>query len=223
MCPPGMVSGAVSTDILHLQARVVAKAADRLTRRTPRNVLGGVERRERTADDHPDDDHGPPSAALRPPASRSRPMHRGCDHRDDLGVPRSTARGWIGRAPNVVVSLDVTDLRASELQQEVLELRRRIKKLHGTPSTRARPAAKLGIHVDARASAQRTRQNQDPASGGSCPRVCAIADACGSRVRCQAATGSWTRSLQCETHRTWFNSTGATVFPSANVSGVWPS
>jgi hypothetical protein len=47
----------------------------------------------------------------------------------DLGVPRSTARGWIGKSPKVVVSLDVTDLRASELQQEVLELRRRVKKL----------------------------------------------------------------------------------------------
>ena len=32
----------------------------------------------------------------------------------DLGVPRSTARGWLGKTPNVVVSLDVTDLRASE-------------------------------------------------------------------------------------------------------------
>ena len=47
----------------------------------------------------------------------------------DLGVPRSTARGWLGKAPKVVVSLDVTDLTASELQQEVLELRRRVKKL----------------------------------------------------------------------------------------------
>ena len=47
----------------------------------------------------------------------------------DLGVPRSTARGWRGKAPKVVVSLDVTDLRAAELQQEVLELRRRVKKL----------------------------------------------------------------------------------------------
>ena len=28
----------------------------------------------------------------------------------DLGVPRSTARGWLGKAPKVVVSLDVTDL-----------------------------------------------------------------------------------------------------------------
>jgi putative transposase len=47
----------------------------------------------------------------------------------DPGVPRSTARGWLGKAPKVVVSLDVTDLQASELQQEVLELRRRVMKL----------------------------------------------------------------------------------------------
>ena len=74
--------------------------------------------------------------------STSRPQQR-YDHRlrdlvrrtgdltiaTDLGVPRSTARGWLGKAPQVVVSLDVTDLRASELQQEVLELRRRVKKL----------------------------------------------------------------------------------------------
>ena len=44
----------------------------------------------------------------------------------DLGVPRSTARGWLGKAPKLVVSLDVTDLSASELHQEVLELRRRV-------------------------------------------------------------------------------------------------
>ena len=47
----------------------------------------------------------------------------------DLGVPRSTARGWLSQAGKVVVSLDVTDLRTSELQQEVLALRRRVKKL----------------------------------------------------------------------------------------------
>ena len=47
----------------------------------------------------------------------------------DLGVPRSTARGWLGKTPNVVVSLDVTDPGASELHQEVLKLRRRVKKL----------------------------------------------------------------------------------------------
>jgi hypothetical protein len=46
-----------------------------------------------------------------------------------LGVPRSTARGWLRKVPKVVVSLDVTNLTASELQREVLALRRRIKKL----------------------------------------------------------------------------------------------
>jgi hypothetical protein len=47
----------------------------------------------------------------------------------DLGIPRSTARGWLGKAPKLVVSLDVTDLKESELRQEVLELRRRVMKL----------------------------------------------------------------------------------------------
>ena len=47
----------------------------------------------------------------------------------DLGVPRAAARAWLGQAPKVVVSLDVTDLWASELQQEVVELRKRVKKL----------------------------------------------------------------------------------------------
>src|SRR5213083_581305 len=72
----------------------------------------------------------------------ARPQHR-YDHRlrnlvqrtgnvaiaTDLGVPRSTARGWLGKAPKVVVSLDVTDLSTPTLPQEVLELRRRVKKL----------------------------------------------------------------------------------------------
>ena len=35
----------------------------------------------------------------------------------DLGVPHSTARGWLGQAPKVVLSLDVTDLSAAELQK----------------------------------------------------------------------------------------------------------
>jgi hypothetical protein len=64
----------------------------------------------------------------------------------ELGVPRSTARGWLGKATaKVVISLDVTDLRASELQQEVLELRRRVKKLtarHPFPQ-RAAPVVAL--------------------------------------------------------------------------------
>jgi hypothetical protein len=47
----------------------------------------------------------------------------------DLGVPRSTARGWLGAAPTVVVCLDVVDLTDPELRQEVLKLRRRAQKL----------------------------------------------------------------------------------------------
>ncbi len=47
----------------------------------------------------------------------------------DFGVPRSTARGWLGAAPTVVVSLDVADLTEPELRQEILTLRRRIQKL----------------------------------------------------------------------------------------------
>jgi putative transposase len=47
----------------------------------------------------------------------------------DFGVPLSTARGWLRKASTVVVSVDGTDLRAPELQQEVLELRRRVRKL----------------------------------------------------------------------------------------------
>ena len=47
--------------------------------------------------------------------------------------------------------------------------------------------------------------------------------ACLSRIRCQAASGSWTRSRQWETQRTLFNSARAIVWPPANVNGVWPS
>src|SRR3954454_3637263 len=46
-----------------------------------------------------------------------------------LGVPRSTARGWLGAAPTVVVCLDVADLTEPELRQELLKLRRRVQKL----------------------------------------------------------------------------------------------
>jgi hypothetical protein len=47
----------------------------------------------------------------------------------DLGVPRSTARGRLGAAPTVVVSLEGADLTEPELRQEVLKLRRRVEKL----------------------------------------------------------------------------------------------
>jgi putative transposase len=46
-----------------------------------------------------------------------------------LGVPRSTARGWLGAAPAVVISLEGGDRTEQELRHEILKLRRRIEKL----------------------------------------------------------------------------------------------
>lgn len=47
----------------------------------------------------------------------------------DLGMPRSTARGWLGAAPAVVVTLEGADLTESELRREILKLLRRVEKL----------------------------------------------------------------------------------------------
>src|SRR6516225_9636227 len=47
----------------------------------------------------------------------------------DLGVPQSTARGWLRTAPTVVIGLDVADLSEHALHQEVLKLHRRVEKL----------------------------------------------------------------------------------------------
>ena len=47
----------------------------------------------------------------------------------DLGVPRSTARGWLRTAPTVTVSLDVANLTELELRHEILKLRRCVQKL----------------------------------------------------------------------------------------------
>ncbi len=50
-----------------------------------------------------------------------------------LSVLRSTARGWLGGAPRVVVCLGVADLTEPELRQEVLKRRRRVHKLTALP------------------------------------------------------------------------------------------
>ena len=47
----------------------------------------------------------------------------------DLGVPRSTARGWLAAAPTVVISVDVASLTEVELRQEIVKLRQRVDKL----------------------------------------------------------------------------------------------
>ena len=47
----------------------------------------------------------------------------------DLGVPRSTARGWLAATPRVVIGVDVANRTDAELRQEILTLRRRVEKL----------------------------------------------------------------------------------------------
>src|SRR5216117_4139112 len=47
----------------------------------------------------------------------------------DLGVPRSTARRWLGAPATVVVSFDAAVRTDTELRQEIRMLRRRVQKL----------------------------------------------------------------------------------------------
>jgi hypothetical protein len=115
---------AVSTDILHSSARVVVTPVRTLP--IVLEELSGVRKR--------------PMIRSMPTTARPQQRH---DHRlrtlvhrtgnvtvaTNLGVPRSTARGWLGAAPAVVVCLDVADLTEPELRQQVLKLRRRVQKL----------------------------------------------------------------------------------------------
>ena len=45
------------------------------------------------------------------------------------GVPRSTARGWLTEPDVPVVTVEALNLDATQLQREVLRLRRRVQKL----------------------------------------------------------------------------------------------
>ena len=109
-----MVVRAVRTDLPHFPARVVVTPADAPHR------FRGVERREETADDQVYADHGPSAAALRPPASASRPPHRRRDHRHR---PRRPSRdgAWL----------------ASTAQDDQLLLEQEILRDHGSRATGA--------------------------------------------------------------------------------------
>lgn len=102
----------------------------------------------------------------------------------DLGVPRSTAAGWVCGDLSPVVSLDVVSLSTVDLQAEVLKLRRRMETLRGVvrllvtlrrisdsqlegtrvsdPSTRARllRAAEHAEHVLPRRAVRCSRRRQ---------------------------------------------------------------
>src|SRR5262249_10133565 len=80
-------------------------------------------------------DDRPMTTTIRP-QNRYAPQFRDLSQRagdvtiaTNLGVPRSTARGWLRNTPKAVVSPDVTNRNTSDLEQEILLLRRRVKKL----------------------------------------------------------------------------------------------
>ena len=107
-------SRAVPTNILHFLARVVVTPADarilleelsRLSER-PMIIRMTTTSRPQRRDDH----------RLRDLVQRTGDL----TITTDLGVPRSTARGWLRATPTMVVSLEVRDLTEHELRQEIL-------------------------------------------------------------------------------------------------------
>jgi len=93
----------------------------------------------------------------------------------DLGVPCSTASGWLDAAPTAVVSLEVANLTEPELRQEILTLRRRVEKLAALLRLALALLHPSGFRPLRRASAGRTRHAANPARRGSGARVYPVA------------------------------------------------
>src|SRR5262249_22043574 len=84
----------------------------------------------------------------------------------DLGVPRSTACGWLAPPPTVVVSLEVASLTEPELRQEILKLRQRVDKL----SALLRLALAL-LHISGAGSQARVCQMEKPSCESCAPSI----------------------------------------------------
>ena len=122
-------SRAVCTDILHFSGELSSWARSIVSRWPTADPLRAL-----LNDGHPRADDQAMAAAR--PQQRYDHRLRELVHRTgdptiatDLGVPQSTARGWLRTAPTVVIGLDVPDLSEHELRQEVLKLHRRVEKL----------------------------------------------------------------------------------------------
>ena len=99
----------------------------------------------------------------------------------ELGVPRSTARGWLREPPTVVVSVEVADLTEAELRQEILKLRRRVEKL----------AALLRLALAlVQTSGFSCQESVCPTDTPSC-RSCAPSIGRASVFRCERSSGSY--------------------------------
>ena len=93
----------------------------------------------------------------------------------DLGVPRSTARGWLGTTSTVVIGLDVVDLTEPELRREILKLRRRVQKLTAMLHLVLALLRTSEFSLSGERLPGGTRQAADPARRGEGPRVPPVA------------------------------------------------
>ena len=181
LCDSAVLRRAVPTDILHFAARVVVTSA-----RLKRPIIVSIPSTARPQHDH----------RLRHLVQRTGDMTIATD----LGVPRSTARGWLGAAPTVVgLSECGADLTEPELRQEVLKLRRRVQKLTAllrlalallrtsgfrlTGARRISPPGSPNMCVTLASRSVRASV---------CPQVTAAAVmVAGSKTRARAATANW--------------------------------
>jgi hypothetical protein len=93
----------------------------------------------------------------------------------DLGVPRSTARGWLDAAPTVVVSLDWANLTEPAERRELLDASPHLQDLLSEFPVGAGPLADLRVQALKERAAGRTTQAADPARRGSGARVYPVA------------------------------------------------
>jgi len=85
----------------------------------------------------------------------------------NLGVPWSTARGWLAAEATVVISLDVAEVTESELRQEILKLRQRVEKRAALLRLALALLTNPRVPALKRSSAGRRSQAADPARRGS--------------------------------------------------------
>lgn len=92
----------------------------------------------------------------------------------DLGVPHSTARGWLRAAPAVVVSVEMTDLTEAERRQEIMKLQRRVENSRRCSGWRW-PFYTPRVQAVRKAAAGGTSQTADPARRRSGAHLCSVA------------------------------------------------
>src|SRR6516164_3260881 len=136
-----------------------------------RAMLSGSDPR---ADDQ-SHDHRPSSETLRPPAARTRPTHRGPDHRhrsrrssvDDAGVAphRANRGGQSGRGGPDRAGTPTRGPHTATTRPET----------RGAAPARTGPGPRLWLHVVRRATARCSRQAADPACHRSGPRMHPVA------------------------------------------------